>query len=180
MRNFGKICSIIVIFIGNLFFAQQTVKRDTIIAGTPLSISMDNRVNDAVKSIENRCNTKDSQTDTIDDSSSKPVVSTPRVTIPEKSKSDADICRQNPRIMGYKIQLAVVKSNEEAKKVGLYFRNRFPYMKVEIDASLRPNYRVMAGSYFRKEGAGSDLKKIKAFFDDARVIQYRIFCIEAK
>ena len=94
--------------------------------------------------------------------------------------TNAEICRKNPRIMGYKIQLTVVKSNEEAREVGLYFRRRFPSMKVEIDASLRPNYKVMAGSYFTKESAASDLKRIKEYFKSAIPIQYRIFCVEAK
>ncbi len=98
----------------------------------------------------------------------------------EKPLSNADVCRQNPRIMGYKIQLAVVKSNEEAKEVGMYFRRRFPNMKVEIDASLRPNYKVMAGSYFTKQSASSDLKKVKQYFKSAIPIQYRVFCVEAK
>ena len=82
--------------------------------------------------------------------------------------------------MGYKIQLAVVKSNEEAREVGMYFRRRFPNMKVEIDASLRPNYKVMAGSYFSKQSAAGDLGRIKQYFKDAIAIQYRVFCVEAK
>ena len=82
--------------------------------------------------------------------------------------------------MGYKIQLAVVKSNEEAKEVGMYFRRRFPNMKVEIDASLRPNYKVMAGSYFTKQSANEDLKKIKPYVKSAIPVQYRVFCVEAK
>ena len=82
--------------------------------------------------------------------------------------------------MGYKIQLAVVKSNKEADEVGLYFRRRFPNIKVEKDASLRPNYKVMAGSYFTKQSASSDLSKIKQYFKDAIAVQYRVFCVEAK
>ena len=86
----------------------------------------------------------------------------------------------NPRIMGYKIQLAVVKSNDEAREVGMFFRRRFPNMKVEIDASLRPNYKVMAGSYLTKQSAAADLARIRAHFKSAIAIQYRVFCVEAK
>ena len=82
--------------------------------------------------------------------------------------------------MGYKIQLAVVKSNEEAREVGMYFRRRFPNMKVEIDASLRPNYKVMAGSYLSKQTAKSDFGNVQRSFKDARLIPYRVFCAEAK
>jgi hypothetical protein len=45
-----------------------------------------------------------------------------------------------------------------------YFRRRFPNMKVEIDASLRPNYKVMAGSYFTKQAAAADLARIRQLF----------------
>ena len=104
----------------------------------------------------------------------------PKIVVPERELSQAEICRRNPRIMGYKIQLAVVKSNEEAREVGMYFRRRFPNMKVEIDASLRPNYKVMAGSYLTKQSAAGDLARIRQYFKSALAIQYRVFCVEAK
>ncbi len=174
MKNWIKI-SFIFSFV---FFlqskAQVVVKNDTI-SGTPLVISMDKRINDVLENAENNCVRVSDKTFDNNESTSKT-----KINVPEKSMSNAEICKKNPRIMGYKIQLAVVKSNEEAKEVGLYFRRRFPNMKVEIDASLRPNYKVMAGSYFTKEGANADLKKIKEYFKSAISVQYRIFCVEAK
>ncbi|MBE2274445.1 MAG: SPOR domain-containing protein, partial [Flavobacteriales bacterium] len=115
-----------------------------------------------------------------DDSDSTPRTATPKIVVPERELSQAEICRRNPRIMGYKIQLAVVKSNEEAREVGMYFRRRFPNMKVEIDASLRPNYKVMAGSYLTKQSAAGDLARIRQYFKSALAMQYRVFCVEAK
>lgn len=97
-----------------------------------------------------------------------------------KSLSNAEICKQNPRILGYKIQIAVVKSKEEADKIRTDFRNYFPNIKVEIDASLRPNYKILAGSYFNRESASGDLRRIRSHFKSASSIQYRIFCSEAK
>ncbi len=82
--------------------------------------------------------------------------------------------------MGYKIQITTVKSNEEANEVKSYFRKRFPNLKVETDASLRPNYKILAGSYFTKQSASGDLSKIREYFKSAVAVQYRIFCSEAK
>ena len=74
----------------------------------------------------------------------------------------------------------VVKSTEEANNLRTEFRQAFPSIKVEIDASLRPNYKVLAGSYLSKESAAADLKKVKAKFKGAISTQYRVFCVEAK
>ncbi len=176
MRYILKIFAVVVIFFTNVIEAQQVVRKDTI-SGTPLSVSMDKTINDMLVNLEENCAINNSGKSWDEDSER---VSVPKISVPEKALTNAEICRKNPRIMGYKIQLAVVKSNEEAREVGMYFRRRFPNMKVEIDASLRPNYKVMAGSYFTKESAAPDLKRIREFFKDALSVQYRIFCVEAK
>ena len=175
MKYILKIFTVLSLMTINHLDAQQVVKNDTI-SGTPLTISMDKKVDDLLTTMENKCAT------TIANYSSDntPRKSTPKITVPEKELSRAEICRRNPRIMGYKIQLAVVKSNEEAREVGMYFRRRFPNMKVEIDASLRPNYKVMAGSYISKQSAAGDLARIKQYFKGALAVQYRVFCVEAK
>lgn len=182
MKNLFKIIAVLSLFSSNIFEAQQVVKKDTL-DGTPLSIMMDDKVSNLLSDIEDKCATKMSGSfGNVDNdySDNSPKTTAPRISIPEKELSNAEICRKNPRIMGYKIQLAVVKSNEEAREVGMFFRRRFPNMKVEIDASLRPNYKVMAGSYFSKQSAASDLAKIKQHFKGAMPIQYRVFCVEAK
>jgi hypothetical protein len=63
---------------------------------------------------------------------------TNKIYVPNRELTNAEICRKNPRILGYKIQITTVKSNEEANEVKSYFRKRFPNLKVETDASLRP------------------------------------------
>lgn len=173
MNRILKIIPVIFLFAINNLDAQQVVKNDTI-SGTPLSISMDKKVDDLLGNLEEKCLTGSSWNEET------PKKSAPKIAVPEKELTQAEICRRNPRIMGYKIQLAVVKSNEEAREVGLFFRRRFPNMKVEIDASLRPNYKVMAGSYLTKQSAAADLAKIRAHFKSAMAIQYRVFCVEAK
>lgn len=103
-----------------------------------------------------------------------------KIIIPKRKNSTAEICRQNPRIMGYKILVATAKSNDEANKIKVDFRQNFPTLKVEVDASLRPNYKILAGSYFTKESARSDLRKIKTLFKTATSIQYSIFCVDGR
>jgi hypothetical protein len=183
MKYLLKIFALSTFLSLNLIDAQQVVKADTI-SGTPLSMSMDKKIGDLLESLEDKCITKITKNPrknwSTDDDDNSPKTTKPKINIPEKELSRAEICRRNPRIMGYKIQLSVVKSNEEAREVGLYFRRRFPNMKVEIDASLRPNYKVMAGSYVSKQSAAADLSRIRQHFDSAIAIQYRVFCVEAK
>ena len=181
MKNLIKFSVIFSLFFVSKTQAQSVVKSDTL-AGTPLTMTMDAKVNALLETAESNCNRTTSSTTNSNNWSddSGAVVTKPKVVVADKPKSTADICRQNPKIMGYKIQLAVVKSNEEAREVGMYFRRRFPNMKVEIDASLRPNYKVMAGSYISKQSAAGDLARIKQYFKGALAVQYRVFCVEAK
>ncbi|WP_373707671.1 SPOR domain-containing protein [Kaistella sp.] len=182
MKNLFKIIAVLSLLSSNIFEAQQVVKKDTI-EGTPLSMMMDEKVSTLLSDIEDKCATKlgsSSGNFGNEYNDNSPKTTTPRISVPEKELTNAEICRKNPRIMGFKIQLAVVKSNEEAREVGMFFRRRFPNMKVEIDASLRPNYKVMAGSYFSRQSAASDLSRIKQHFKGAIAIQYRVFCVEAK
>ena len=173
MNRILKIIPVIFLLAINNLDAQQVVKNDTI-SGTPLSISMDKKVDDLLGNLEEKCLTGNSP------KNDAPKTTVPKIVVPEKELTQAEICRRNPRIMGYKIQLAVVKSNDEAREVGMFFRRRFPNMKVEIDASLRPNYKVMAGSYLTKQSAAADLARIRAHFKSAIAIQYRVLCVEAK
>lgn len=156
--------------------AQQIVKKDTI-SGTELTMTLDSRVNDAMKVLEAKC-TKVAAVNNRDeeDSPARP----PKIYVPNRELTNAEVCRKNPRILGFKIQITTVKSNEEANEVKAYFRKRFPNLKVETDASLRPNYKILAGSYFTKQSASGDLSRVKEYFKSAMPVQYRIFCEEAK
>jgi hypothetical protein len=179
MKNLIKLFSILSILAFYNIDAQQIVRKDTL-AGTELIMTMDSKVNSALESIEDKCSkttsTISSRDDDEDSSYSKPT----KIYVPSRELTNAEICRKNPRILGYKIQITTVKSNEEANEVKSYFRKRFPNLKVETDASLRPNYKILAGSYFTKQSAASDLSKVKEYFKSAVAVQYRIFCAEAK
>ncbi|KPE51702.1 SPOR domain-containing protein [Chryseobacterium indologenes] len=182
MRNLIKIFSIISLFGFYTIEAQQVVKKDTL-AGTELTMTMDSKVSAALESIEGKCS-KTASTGTVRDNtvdSGTSIATKPsKIYVPNRELTNAEICRKNPRILGFKIQITTVKSNEEANEVKAYFRKRFPNLKVETDASLRPNYKILAGSYFTKQSAASDLSKIREYFKSAIAVQYRIFCSEAK
>ncbi len=155
---------------------QEVIKTDTL-AGTELTFAMDSRVDDALSALEESCTRTTSTTGRSTTSGS---TAPKKVLVANRPLTTAEICRKNPRISGIKIQVAVVKSNAEANEVKAYFRRRFPQLKVETDASLRPNYKVLAGSYFSRQSAAGDLAKIKQYFKSAIPVQYRVFCVEAK
>ncbi|MDR2207063.1 MAG: SPOR domain-containing protein [Flavobacteriaceae bacterium] len=164
MKHLLKISFLFIIIFSPAANAQMQTETDTI-SGNTYTISMDKKVSDLLAEYQENC----TETGTK-----------PNINVPGRNLSKAELCQQNPKIMGYKIQIAVVNNNDEARDLGLEFRKKFPNMKVEIDASLRPNYRIMAGSYFTKESASGDLKKVKEFFKSAIPVQYRVFCVEAK
>lgn len=182
MRNLIKIFSIVSLFGFYSVEAQQVVKKDTL-SGTELIMTMDSKVSAALEGVEDKCSRTTGNTSVRENNTDSGIVTAPKppkIYVPIRELSNAEICRKNPRILGFKIQITTVKSNEEANEVKAYFRKRFPNLKVETDASLRPNYKILAGSYFTKQSASSDLSKIREYFKSAVAVQYRIFCSEAK
>ncbi len=164
---------LIIVLCAGPLKSQIITKVDTL-GSTPLSISMDQRISEALSKLEDNCERPSEN----ENSSSIAVAANSNES--SRPLSRAEICRQNPKILGYKIQIAVVKSNQEANEVKAFFRRRFPNIKVETDASLRPNYRILVGSYVSKQTASADLSRIKSHFNQARSVQYRVFCEEAK
>jgi hypothetical protein len=179
MRNLIKIFSILSLFGCYNIEAQQIVKKDTL-SGTELVMTMDSKVSSAMESLEEKCSRVASTTGSRDNDEDYTASKPTKIFVPNRELTNAEICRKNPRILGYKIQITTVKSNEEANEVKSYFRKRFPNLKVETDASLRPNYKILAGSYFTKQSAASDLARVREYFKSAIAVQYRIFCAEAK
>lgn len=180
MKNILKYSLLLPLFIFNKIEAQQVTKTDTL-QGTPLSITADRKVLSLMEDLEEYCDTKKTIRKNAISSDEEKTTSKPSTkVVASRALTTSEICRNNPRILGVKIQLTVVKSNDEANEVKAYFRRRFPNIKVETDASLRPNYKILAGSYFNKQSAASDLARIREYFKSATTIQYRVFCVEAK
>lgn len=167
----------VLTLMGSLHLQGQQVRTTDTLSGTPLTVSMDAKIQKSLSDLEEKCELMEKAKD-----NAEYTPSTPRVVnnTPSRPLSRAEICKQNPRILGYKIQVAVVKSNAEANQVKANFRSRFPGIKVETDASLRPNYKILAGSYISRQSAASDLARIRSAFRSAVAVQYRVFCVEAK
>lgn len=176
MKSLLKIFLLISAFSFSISKAQIITKKDTL-NGTELSISANANITRLMKQMGENC--KETTTKIIK-TEEAPTHTEEKIIIPKRKNSTAEICRQNPRIMGYKILVATAKSNDEANKIKVDFRQNFPNLKVEVDASLRPNYKILAGSYFTKESARSDLIKIKTIFKTATSVQYSIFCVDGR
>lgn len=179
MKNWLKLLTICCLGFFYSAEAQVVVKRDTI-SGTELVMAMDSKVSELLDGMEESCARTASKAAVHDVSSSHTKTTGGKVLVPNRALTNAEICRKNPRLLGYKIQVAVVKSNDEANEIKVKFRRLFPSMKVQVDASLRPNYKILAGSYFSKESAKSDLAQVRKEFSGASTVQYQIFCVEAK
>lgn len=186
MKKLKSIFVLVTFMVTQIAVAQNTVVKTDTINGNILEMKMDKKVGDLMDNLSNNCKRSSSPTSRPNNEiaserdNSTPIVTTPRVVVPSKAKSTADVCREHPKLMGYKIQVAVFNNNDEANKMKLAVRQKFPYLRVETDALLRPNYKVLAGSYFTKESGSSDLKKLRAAFGSAVLIPYRIFCVEAR
>lgn len=167
MNHLIKLFILITLFSFYKIDAQYVVKKETI-SGTDITFTMDSRVNESLEKIEDKCDNSTNEKEA------------PKVFVANRELTNAEVCRNNPKIMGFKIQVITVKSNEEANKISSDFRNNFRYMKVEKDASLRPNYKILAGSYFSKQSAASDLRSVKSVYPTATVVPYAVFCTDAK
>ncbi|WP_124640370.1 SPOR domain-containing protein [Amniculibacterium aquaticum] len=175
MKIISRTFFIALALISHLSSAQQVTKRDTL-NGTELIMTMDTKISNELSDLEEKCLDKKDRNPNFENGTKE----NNKIVVPNRALTNEEICRKNPRISGFKIQVVVVKSNDEANKIRSDFRTKFPYLKVEIDASLRPNYKILAGSYFTKTSAASDLKSIRKQYNTAVPIQYRIFCVEAK
>ncbi len=181
-----------ILLLTTFFINAQVSVRDTI-NGKTLTMESDSRVGDLLDDMASKCKKTPSSVDTDynkpsttisnNSTSTKPktvVTNGGSITVVKKPMTAYEICKQNPRMQGFKIQVTLAKSADEAQKIRQYIRNRLPDIKVEIDGNLRPNYKILAGSYFTKESAASDIRRIRAYFDRAIPIPYRVFCVESK
>ncbi len=164
MKNSTKIQLMIALCLSIFTFSQTIVKVDSI-NGNELIIKMDSRTNDYFN--KQKC--------------------TPTKVAPVKRQkrqsrkiSTRELCRRNPVIMGYKILVGVKRNRKEANQLKADFRKKFPRMKVMLDASLRPNYKILADSFFDRKTGKPYLRKVRRSFPSATLVKYKIYCVEGK
>lgn len=118
----------------------------------------------------------------IQDLIQKSIVS--KCTNPQHSEVEVDLenfdpCAQNPKVMGYKIQIMYTKDRNLANRAQADFAEKFSSLVPEL-VYTRPDYRVIAGDYFTKRSAASDLAMVKREYPGAFLIQWRVWCRRAK
>jgi len=162
--NMTKIFQTVVLIVTVMLFqnvdAQKITNKELEINNNVYHISMDKRIYAMLSDAEESCQK------TIYTDAPKPI-------------NKVNICKESPKLMGYKIQIAITKDGNEASKIRYKFGKKFPELKVEIDTNIRPNHKILVGSYFSKESGNSDLERIKREFRSAILVPYRIFCEES-
>lgn len=175
MKTMIKIYILLSLCLSVLVFSQTIIKRDTL-SGTVLITEIDAAVNDALSADKEKCNLgKASGIYSL--SGEKISTDSKRIA---KTMTRAEICKRHPKMLGYKIMVGVRKNSKEANDLKLEFRKSFPRMKAMTDASLRPNYKILAGSFVSRESGKSDLNRVRRVFPSATLVQYQVYCVEAK
>jgi len=164
--NMAKVFQTVVLIVAVVFSqnvdAQKITNKELEINNNVYHISMDERVYAMLSDAEESCQ----RTIHIYTPTTKPI-------------NKVDICKESPKLMGYKIQVAITKDGNEASKIRYLFGKKFPELKVEIDTNIRPNHKILVGSYFSKNSGNRDLERIKREFRSAILVPYRIFCEES-
>ncbi len=98
---------------------------------------------------------------------------------PEPKTENIDPCADNPKVMGYKIQILYSKSRSNAEGAISEFNNEFPGFSTEMKY-IAPDYKVLVGDYFTKRSAAVDLARIKKKFPSSFLVNWRVWCRKAK
>lgn len=96
-----------------------------------------------------------------------------------KSNAPESICEKRNDIPGFMIKVGEAKSESDINAMLNTFRSDFPELRVEKHY-LRPDWRLLAGDYFKRESGQIDLRRIKRSFPSAVLINWRIYCNRAK
>jgi len=129
------------------------------ISGGKVSIDIDKRLEDLVKSKEQKVCKKN-------------------VYVPPKKLTPADKCATQQKIMGYKIQIFYTKDRAAADKVKNDFARQHPNLTPELIYA-SPDWRILVGDYFTRQSANSDLRRIQKSYPSAFAVQWRVWCRKA-
>lgn len=163
--------------------AQQTTTTKDTINGNVVITTADSRIDRLYNATLEKCKTNKITENNNSTLNKEPLIkSNPTHETREVAKplSTSDICRRTPKLRGYKILVSTVHNSQDANKIRIEVRENFPDLRTELDSSLRPNYKILAGSFFSKQSGQHDLKRVKRVYPQASLISYRIFCAEAK
>jgi hypothetical protein len=163
---------LLLFFICITFNAQQIISKVDSATGGKLIINADEEILKMISEDELCKNFGDT---TID---SKPVPNNEKKPV-NKPIAPENICGRRNDIPGFMIKVGEAKSEKEINTMISEFRKLFPELRVE-KSYLRPDWRLLAGDYFKRESAKSDLKRLKKNFPSAILVNWRIYCNRAK
>lgn len=172
MKSVIKVVFLLCIMLGQNFIAQQLITQNENVNGNGVQFTMDSRVADLLKKSEELCAQE-----------SRTVSENPGTTPTAEKKpgmSVSEVCAQMPKLSGFKILVASVINPTDANNIRFQVRENFPDLRTELDSSVRPTYKILAGSFFSRQSGQADLKRVKTIWKDASLVPYRIFCDESK
>jgi hypothetical protein len=156
------------------FKAQKVIVKLDSVTGGRLVIDTDEEIGKMID--ENELCKKISATTSASTSSAGTPSSGKSPTRPATPKN---ICGKRNDIPGFMIKVGEAKSEQEINTMMLKFRTEFPELRVE-KSYLRPDWRLLAGDYFKRESGQADLRRVKKSFPTAMLINWRIYCNRAK
>lgn len=165
-----KIFSILLLCFILISKAQinTTAEYDSI-SGGYIELTIDDRIDELIEAKEKRCNLY-SQTQ----------ANTPTATThTSKPYTVNDLCKEYPKLRGYRIQVMNSRSSEDAEKAKSIIMSQFSYLSADIDY-LRPQFKLLVGDYFSRANAAADLNAIKRRYPGALLVSAKIWCKRAK
>ncbi len=144
----------------------QYVEYDSLSNGY-LSLNIDKKMDDLLESKKQRCN-----------------IAVPTNTGSSAARNDepvkvADLCRQYPKMKGYRIQVLNTTSSDDAEKAREKVQMQFPQLSSNIVLRY-PQFRLLLGDYFTKQNAAKDLNDVKKIYPGALLVVHKIWCNRAK
>lgn len=108
------------------------------------------------------------------------VTTIPKTKFEKREEEEEEIfCAKNTKMRGYRIQIYFSKERSQWQTTEKHFRNQHPNLDVLMKYSA-PHYRILAGQYLNRASAQLDLVKIKRDYPKAMIINWEIWCKQAK
>ncbi len=133
-----------------------------------LQLTLDKKMDDLLEAKKERCDLMDIHRVQVQSMSKE-----------EKKITFTDLCRNHPKMKGYRIQVLNTRSSEDAEKAKEKLQIQFPHLSSNVELR-RPQFRVLMGDYFSKANAASDLNDVKKLYPGALLVVSKIWCNRAQ
>ncbi len=134
-----------------------------------VQLTLDKRMDDLLESKKYRCDELRVWRQSQSSNSSKE----------ETNITFKDLCKNHPKMKGFRIQVLNTRSSEDAEKAKEKLQVQFPQLSSNVELR-RPQFRVLMGDYFSKANAASDLNEVKKIYPGALLVVTKIWCNRAQ